>query len=633
MIPVIFLLAIVLGGLAGLTVHWAFRQRLYGYIAAAVAFAIVVTFGLRFHSPEPTARSQAAEIRWPLEKPENGYIGSQACLSCHPREHATWYASYHRTMTQQASPAAVVSPFDGTHLRLEHFEFELQQRGDQFWVRMDDPRWDGQSLRPPKVDGRIVMTTGSHHQQYYWLATGQGRLVHQFPFVWLIKEQRWVPDTALFLTPPDSPLGSGAWNTTCIDCHTTNGNPGFIGPGQVESQVAEFGIACEACHGPGEQHVLAQENIAALGRSTAADNDRDRIVNPARLSAQRSAQVCGQCHGISYSSLEEKKRHLKNGSSFRPGDDLHQARNMQLAPEDATSFWPDGTVRVSGREYSGLLKTPCHLRGEMSCISCHRLHPDEDDPRPLKQWANDQLKRTDGDSACTQCHQQYADPSRQASHTHHAADSSGSRCYNCHMPHTTYGLVKAIRSHTIDSPDVAVNFQTGRPNACNLCHLDRTMQWTAEHLDQWYDIPIPDLSDDQQQTAAGPLWSLQGDAGLRALTVWSMGWQPAQSAAGTDWMAPYVGQLLLDPYDAVRLMAGRSLHTLPGFQDVDYDFLADSKERSVVRRRVWELWRTESQAAAGQNAATLINADGRLNEDIFQRLLRGRDDRPVNLAE
>jgi hypothetical protein len=33
-------------------------------------------------------------------------------------------------------------------------------------------------------------------------------------------------------------------------------------------------------------------------------------------------------------------------------------------------------------------------------------------------------------------------------HTHHASNSSGNECYNCHMPHTTYGVLSAIRSTT-----------------------------------------------------------------------------------------------------------------------------------------------------------------------------------------
>ena len=54
------------------------------------------------------------------------------------------------------------------------------------------------------------------------------------------------------------------------------------------------------------------------------------------------------------------------------------------------------------------------------------------------------------------------------------------------MPHTTYGLVKAIRSHEISSPNVRESVTARRPNACNLCHLDKTLEWTNSHMHDWY---------------------------------------------------------------------------------------------------------------------------------------------------
>ena len=57
---------------------------------------------------------------------------------------------------------------------------------------------------------------------------------------------------------------------------------------------------------------------------------------------------------------------------------------------------------------------------------------------------------------------------------------------NCHMPHTTFGLFVAMRSHRVDSPDLALAVESGRPNACNQCHLDQSLQWTADWLSEWY---------------------------------------------------------------------------------------------------------------------------------------------------
>ena len=90
-------------------------------------------------------------------------------------------------------------------------------------------------------------------------------------------------------------------------------------------------------------------------------------------------------------------------------------------------------------------------------------------------------RERESDAACLQCHPSFEG---RTEHTHHTADSSGSRCQNCHMPHTTYGLLKAIRSHKIDSPSVQASLATGRPNACNLCHLDKSLAWTQDALER-----------------------------------------------------------------------------------------------------------------------------------------------------
>ena len=62
------------------------------------------------------------------------------------------------------------------------------------------------------------------------------------------------------------------------------------------------------------------------------------------------------------------------------------------------------------------------------------------------------------------------------------------------------------------------------------------------------------------------LMALEGDAGQRVIAAEAIGWPPAQQASGTGWMAPFLAQLLDDPYDAVRFSAGRVVEALPGFE-------------------------------------------------------------------
>ena len=605
--------------------------------------------------PQPASQVQPSSLDWiaahtPAEVPADGYISSESCRECHAQEHETWHASYHRTMTQPATPEAVFGDFDDVQVQFKGLAYNLEQTGQRYSVDITLP--DGsKGVR----DQTVVLATGSHHMQIYWLPIGVGRTLAQLPICYLKEAARWVPVEATFLMPPTTQPPSPAiarWNRECIQCHTTHGRsrpqpPVANSPPALDSQVAQFGIACEACHGPAEEHVRFRRG------GQQPDDAEDPITNPARLPHNLSAQVCGRCHGISLPQTQDEFADLyANGHRFRPGQELissvHLFRNDEATRQRLKAgvftydehvedhidyqFWSDGMVRVSGREFNGLHESACYQRGEMSCISCHQMHQDMDDPRPREQWTDDQLQVVGrSDDACLQCHS--SDQYAASDHTHHATSSAGSRCYNCHMPHTTYGLLKAIRSHTIESPSVASSLNTGRPNACNLCHLDQSLGWTATHLAEWYEIETPELSEQDRNQSAAVQWALKGDAGQRALLAWHMGWSPALKAAGDDWLPPYLAVLLDDPYDVVRYIAGRSLRQLPDFGEFSYDFVANQPERAAAARRAREIWDQRAQPESSERPRVLIGADGKLQQEVFDHLRATRDDKPVILLE
>lgn len=209
---------------------------------------------------------------------------------------------------------------------------------------------------------------------------------------------------------------------------------------------------------------------------------------------------------------------------------------------------------------------------------------------------------------------------------------------NCHMPHTSYGLLKAIRSHEIDVPDVGVTLTTGRPNACTLCHLDRSLGWAADHLTEWYGQPRPVLADEQERVAASVVELLRGDAGHRALVAWSFGWDAARSASSIDgagsWSVPLLAELLVDPYDAVRFIAERSLRQTLAGVDFEYDFVASLPQREAARGRVLANWQVHAdRRLPPEPTAVGLWADGSRDEESVRRWLAARDDRPVFLNE
>src|SRR5258708_8921490 len=100
----------------------------------------------------------------------------------------------------------------------------------------------------------------------------------------------------------------------CMGCH--NAYPKI--PGSHEQLRAEplysgelpQGIDCQRCHGPGDGH--------------ARDPRNGGIVNPARLTLERQAELCMQCHlettSFPFPHTVEKFGHRP--FSYQPGEDL-----------------------------------------------------------------------------------------------------------------------------------------------------------------------------------------------------------------------------------------------------------------------------------------------------------------------
>ena len=570
-------------------------------------------------------------------KPEiaehSGYVSSKNCIECHQDKHSSWHQSYHRTMTQFASPEAVVAPFD-VELTAHGFTSRLERRGDEFWVEMIDPIWESEQRasgkdpyaqeNPPRKWAKVVMTTGSHHRQSYWVETGsveRGNEVLQFPWTYQIDEKRWLPLDDAFLQPGDQRNRYFSWNENCIGCHSLAGIPGIeSGYQQVSTVAAELGISCESCHGPGEDHVEFYRS------NPDKKNGGPKLANPKLVSNVQATHICATCH--SFSGDHSARDWLAHGTKMRPGDDLEEMRyvfRLDDLPEEASlrgGFWNDGTARTGGREYNAMSLSACYKEGSLSCISCHSMHEFQDPDHQLGQ-------RMDTNHACLQCHESIAEDV--SAHTHHSADSSGSRCYNCHMPFTSYALLTVTRSHRIDIPSVESEVKFGRPNACNLCHLDKTLAWTNRHLAEWHGTEEIPLTDDQSSVAASVRWLLQGDAAQRVVVAGNFGLAHARSTSGENWMAPHLANLFDDSYSAVRWLAYESLRKQPAFRDFSYDFVGDSQHRAKAKESALQVWQGLGKSKTGEEI--LIGSDGIYDNELAERLRQKRDDRRIRITE
>ena len=307
-----------------------------------------------------------------------------------------------------------------------------------------------------------------------------------------------------------------------------------------------------------------------------------------------------------------------------------------IAKDTATfdnSYWRDGMVRVTGREYNGVTASPCFKGNDFSCLSCHEMHPANTEATALKQWAKNQMapgKMTN--QACLQCHEDMA--ADISAHTNHPAASAGSSCYNCHMPHTSFGLLRGVRSHQVASPSAIETVELGRPNACNLCHLDQPLAWTADKLHEWYGQAIPAMEKDDHEISLAAKWILKGDAAQRALISWSMGWEPAQRASDPRWLYPFLIFELNDPYPAVRFVAWKSLQSLPGFAGYKYDYTVnDDLQKEASARAYQKWWKEQRDPRFNYQWKTLLQPNGTFRQSEYERLLGERDNRKVNLLE
>src|SRR5437763_6904195 len=199
----------------------------------AAALALVAAAALAAAIARERVEREGTVTDRPAQAARDGYESSSACRACHPSEYASWHASFHRTMTQIASPETVAASFDNVSVSDVVGEFmRLEIRGQQLWAEFYDPDRVGTGVgvgvsagagvgpRVAPIQRQVVMTTGSHNQQIYWYATGNTRLLGQLPAIWLTRERTWIPRRAAIMAPPSEAHYSenGAWRGVCVDC-------------------------------------------------------------------------------------------------------------------------------------------------------------------------------------------------------------------------------------------------------------------------------------------------------------------------------------------------------------------------------------------------------------------------------
>ncbi len=228
-----------------------------------------------------------------------------------------------------------------------------------------------------------------------------------------------------YLTRPAAP--------GCLTCHasalsvvagTQNryGSPPF----------GEDGVACERCHGPGEEH---------MRKMRAGDSSHGAaILNPAKLTPERRDSVCAQCH------LSGEVRVMKAGrdwQSFRAGERLADSVTVFVRANANPGMKVTGHVEK-------LAQSACKRASgdKLWCGTCHDPHAV---PKAGERAAWFRAK-------CLSCHDAAA-----CKETRSARAARGDDCTSCHMPktavtdaqhvvYTDHSIPRRPRAREADSP-------------------------------------------------------------------------------------------------------------------------------------------------------------------------------------
>ena len=538
---------------------------------------------------------------------DEDYIQSKNCLACHQDHFSSWARTYHSRMTQEARPETVQGDFERDNtLEYLNVKARMERRGDKF------------SMTFNFADGRVQTynvdrTVGSRRIEQY--LTKQPGQYTRLPIAYDLTNRRWMNLNGSFFYPDKDDFfqHQTLWDGNCVFCHNVKAQPHLnTQTKQYNTEVAELGIACGACHGAAAHH--AEEAASPLTRTLwhLSEGEPRYIVNPRKLNAERSLQVCGHCHGQRVpQELNRIQEILGRGDPFNAGEDMLKIykpvqRGTTIGNYAfANRFWANGSPRLTAYEYQGILRSRCFTEGkQMTCLTCHIMHGS--DPKGQITEEN----RTN--KPCLECHQELKTTESLTAHTKHSADSTGSSCYNCHMPRVVYGVMSVHPTHDISVPNPELTATQAVPNACNQCHLDKSVNWAiAESKRLWAKrYAAAQVSQDKQfDIAEGARALFAGDALTRAITAEAMSSNGA-SQPDSRWAAPYLLAAFEDNYPIVRFFAANGLaKSNARLQKPDY--LASP----AVRQAMLNEWRTSLAPlnSLGLEQAKTLAAALRLN--------------------
>lgn len=391
-------------------------------------------WGLELYSKQ-TDESVTRKPQPSLAPAAGNYVGSEKCQLCHQQHYHGWKSTLHSKMEQSV---ILKGPDKTVKANFSSGETVLT-------FRLED----------------VNMVVGSRFKQRYAKKIGDDLFI--LPAQWNVESREWVkyqPQDDWWAVEGIYPT---AWDKRpasklCEGCHTTGFDINTKKP-------AESNITCESCHGPGALHIESGEDI----------------INPAKLSHERSNMVCFQCHMSGRPPKGEFETYAWP-IGYRPGEDLkkHWIYDKPTG-KNAYEMWADGYAHKNRVQGNTFIQSKMYRKG-LRCFTCHDAHG--------SRYAAFTVKSGRNNSLCLSCHGENAPQAvfnkSLSEHTRHEADGPGSACIECHMPKTGKNAAKwDARDHSFKFVSPLSTIRFGTPNGCNNCHADKTAEWAFEELVKW----------------------------------------------------------------------------------------------------------------------------------------------------
>ncbi len=317
-----------------------------------------------------------------------GFVGAEACAACHQEKYLSFVETAHHLTSAAVGATNVQGSLAAPKNRLAISDSELvidvREHEDGFAQQI---RWDGWQCTIP-----MDVVTGSGKTGRTFLFWNDESLFQSY-VSYLSGTRDWIPSPGF----EDQVTYSRPIRTGCLECHIT-----YIEPRRSSNAYhrdsAIWGISCERCHSPGQDHVKYHE----------ANPDAKKamfISHPVGLSRQSQLDICGQCHSGSFKLTGEP-------FGYRPGDDPDEHR--QMIAEDSTGL---GGIHTSN-QLTRLSMSKCFESSEMTCTTCHNPHQ------------NERGKSDVFNARCVSCHEPTS--CGMSSKLELAELTTG--CVSCHMP-------------------------------------------------------------------------------------------------------------------------------------------------------------------------------------------------------